>query len=110
MGVINGTAYWASVTTPNTTFNEDGEWKIDVCNLSDATIENLIADGLEERIKNKDDDRGDFICLKRPANNRRTGQSNSAPDLMDAQKRPIINTLVGNGSIVNVLYRPYDWT
>ena len=51
MGVINGTAYWASVTTPNTTFNEDGEWKIDVGNLSESTIANLVADGLEDRIK-----------------------------------------------------------
>ena len=66
MGVINGTAYWASVTTPNTTFNEDGEWKIDVCNLSESTIANLVADGLEDRIKNKDDERGDYITLKRP--------------------------------------------
>jgi hypothetical protein len=110
MGVINGTAYWASVTTPNTTFNEDGEWKIDVGNLSESTIANLVADGLEDRIKNKDDERGDYITLKRQVKNRRTGQANSAPDVMDAQKKPILNTLVGNGSIVNVLYRPYDWT
>ena len=48
--------------------------------------------------------------MKRQVKNRRTGQANSAPDVMDAQKRPILNTLVGNGSIVNVLYRPYDWT
>ena len=103
MGVINGTAYWASVTIPNTTYNEDGEWKIDVCNLSESTVANLIADGLEDRIKNKDDERGDFISLKRQVKNQRTGQANSAPDVMDAQKRPLVNTLVGNGSIVNVL-------
>ena len=71
---------------------------------------NLISDGLEDRIKNKDDERGDFISLKRQVKNQRTGQANSAPDVMDAQKRPLVNTLVGNGSIVNVLYRPYDWT
>ena len=92
MGVINGTAYWASVTTPNTTFNEDGEWKIDVGNLSESTIANLVADGLEDRIKNKNDERGDYITLKRQVKNRRTGQANSAPDVMDAQKKPILNT------------------
>ena len=110
MGVINGTAYWASVTTPNTTFNEDGEWKIDVCNLSEESVDMLIQDGLEERIKNKDDDRGAFITFKRQVKNKKTGITNTAPDLMDAQKRPMFNTLVGNGSIVNVLYKPFDWS
>ena len=33
MSVISGTAYWASITSPNTTFDADGTWSIDVANL-----------------------------------------------------------------------------
>ena len=110
MGVVNGTAYWASIVTPNTTYNEDGEWKIDVGNLSEEAMNLLVADGLEDRIHNKDDARGSFITFKRKVMNAKTRQTNSSPSVLDAQKRPLINTLVGNGSVVNVLYRPYDWT
>ena len=34
---------------------------------------------------------------------------NRAPELVDAQKRVMPNTLIGNGSDVNVLYSTYDW-
>ena len=34
---------------------------------------------------------------------------NSAPLILDAQKRTIMNTLIGNGSTVNVLYTTYEW-
>ena len=30
MPVLNGKAYWASVVTPNTTFDEDGVYSIDL--------------------------------------------------------------------------------
>ena len=33
MSVISGTAYWASIISPNTTFDSDGTWSIDVGNL-----------------------------------------------------------------------------
>ena len=35
MSVISGTAYWASITSPNTTFDSDGTWSIDVGNLDE---------------------------------------------------------------------------
>ena len=34
---------------------------------------------------------------------------NRAPELVDAQKRVMPSTLIGNGSDVNVLYTTYDW-
>ena len=34
MSVISGEAYWAHIITPNTKFNPDGEWSIEVCNLN----------------------------------------------------------------------------
>ncbi len=106
MTVITGKAYWASVAAPNTTFDVDGTWTIDVGNLDKKAIEQVKADGLT--LKNKGDDRGDFVTIKRKVK-RKDGNSNQAPNVVDAQKRPLINTLIGNGSEVNVLYSTYDW-
>ena len=63
MAVISGKAYWASVTNPNTTFDADGVWTIDVGNLDKKAIAQLKDEGLT--IKNKGDDRGDFVSIKR---------------------------------------------
>ncbi len=58
--IISGTAFWAHVLTPNTRFDPDGEWSIEICNL-DATNKKIAEDdGLS--IKNKSDDRGDFVA------------------------------------------------
>ena len=65
MSVISGEAYWAHVITPNTKFNPDGEWSIEVCNLDAKNKKIAEGDGLT--IKNKDDDRGDFVTLKQYA-------------------------------------------
>ena len=59
MPVITGTAYWAAITNPNTTFDSDGIWSIDVANLDKKNLEMVKKDGLA--IKNKGDDRGDFV-------------------------------------------------
>ena len=63
MSVINGKAYWASITSPNTTFDSDGVWTIDVGNLDEKNKKILESDGLV--VKNKGDDREDFITIKR---------------------------------------------
>jgi len=39
MSVIKGNAYWASIVSPNTTFDSDGVWSIDVGNLDKKNIE-----------------------------------------------------------------------
>ena len=51
MSVISGTAYWASITSPNTTFDADGTWSIDVGNLDADNKALAEKDGLA--IKNK---------------------------------------------------------
>ena len=51
MSIISGEAYWAHVITPNTKFNPDGEWSIEVCNLNAKNKKVAEADGLT--IKNK---------------------------------------------------------
>ena len=107
VSVISGTAYWASVVAPNTTFDSDGVWSIDICNLDKESLAIVKEDGLE--VKNKKDDRGDFVTVKRKVRNQKTGELNRAPTLVDAQKRTMMGTAVGNGSTVNVRYRAYPW-
>jgi hypothetical protein len=106
MSVINGKAYWAAVASPNTTFDPDGMWTVDVCNLDEKNVKLAKKDGIS--IKNKGDDRGDFVTIKRKVR-RKDGGMNRAPELMDAQKRTLSNVMIGNGSVVNVLYNTYDW-
>ena len=38
MSVLKGNAYWASIVSPNTTFDSDGVWSIDVANLDEKNI------------------------------------------------------------------------
>ena len=63
MSVISGTAYWASITNPNTTFDSDGAWSVDICNLDEKSLTTVKNDGLS--LKNKGDERGDFVSIKR---------------------------------------------
>ena len=105
MPVLNGKAYWASVVTPNTTFDEDGVYSIDLA-VDEENKKSAVAEGLS--IKNKGDERGDFVTIKRKAK-RKDGSAIRAPDIMDNMKRPLQNTLIGNGSTVNVLFKTYEW-
>ena len=107
MSIISGEAYWAHVITPNTKFNPDGEWSVEICNL-DATNKKIAeADGLT--LKNKGDERGDFVTLKQYA---RTKDGTFKPmSVKDAQRNPFpADKRVGNGSKVNASYypKPYD--
>ena len=104
--VISGTAYWASVITPNTKFDADGVWTIDVGNLDDLNKKKAQKDGLT--IKNKGDEKDDFVTIKRKVRNAK-GNLNRQPNVVDANKTLITETMVGNGSKVNVLYEPFEW-
>ena len=104
--VIAGTAYWASVITPNTKFDADGVWTIDVGNLDDLNKKKAQKDGLT--IKNKGDEKEDFVTIKRKVRNAK-GSLNRQPNVVDANKRLITETMIGNGSKVNVLYEPFEW-
>ena len=99
MSVLKGNAYWASITSPNTTFDSDGVWTIDVGNLDTKNKKMAQEDGLN--VKNKGDDRGDFVTIKRKVKNKR-GDLNKAPEVVDAQKRAMINTLIGQDRLVTM--------
>ena len=104
--VISGTAYWASVITPNTKFDADGVWTIDVGNLDDLNKKKAQKDGLT--VKNKGDEKEDFVTIKRKVRNAK-GNLNRQPNVVDANKTLITETMIGNGSKVNVLYEPFEW-
>jgi hypothetical protein len=106
MAVVSGTAYWACVAHPNTTFDEDGVWTIDV-GLLDAPNKKLVKN-LGLSLKDKGDDRGEFVTVKRKVR-RKGGGVNRPPSLVDSELKPMFNTLIGNGSKVNVRFETYDW-
>ena len=107
MSVISGEAYWAHVITPNTKFNPDGEWSIEVCNLTAKNKKVAEGDGLT--IKNKGDERGDFVTLKQYA---RSKDGTFRPmSVKDSERNEFpSNKRVGNGSKVNVSYFPKEYT
>lgn len=104
---ITGVAYWAAVQAPNTTF--EPVWTIDVCQLEDKTKAALEQLGLGDKIKNKDDDRGDFITIKQKTHGK-NGNEFKAPTVKDADNRPF-DGLIGNGSKVAVQFaiRPWEY-
>ena len=102
MTVVKGKAYWASVQQPNTTY--EPEWAIDIL-VDDNNRPAFEADGVP--IKNKDDERGDFVHIRQRVA-RRDGTQNEVPSVVDAQKQPFTG-LIGNGSVVNVMYTPFAW-
>lgn len=103
MPVLSGKSYWATIATPNETF--EPRWQIDIALTGDQLDK---AKSLNLPIKNKGDERGDFVTIKRNVN-RRDGTRNNQPALKDAQKRDMGNVLVGNGSDVNVLFKTFEW-
>ena len=103
MSVINGTAYWASIQSPNTKF-EPHRWSINVGNLDAENKAIAEKDGLNVKT---DETKGDYVTIKRKVK-RKDGNDNTPPVIVDAQKRPMLD-LIGNGSKVNVLYTTYEW-
>lgn len=103
MNVLSGKAYWTSISSPNTTY--EPVWSVDLSLTGDQLAK---AKKMGLPIKNKQDDRGDFVKIKRKVK-RRDGSDNKQPSLKDAQKRDMLGTLVGNGSDVNVAFKTYDW-
>ena len=85
--VIQGKAYWAKLSTPD---SMSDKYQIDVCNLSDDTLDNLKKHGVIP--KNRDDERGTFI----------TARSKFDVPVINSDKEGMNGTLIGNGSDVKV--------
>ena len=105
MAIVEGKAYWASVTRPNEKF--EPMWRIDLA-VDDATASEFQKQGFQigetvvdnQTIKN-------IIKFKRKVS-KPNGDKNQQPQLVDAEKKPL-DKIVGNGSKVKVMYKSYDW-
>jgi len=97
--VYEGTAYWASVTTPNTRF--EPKYTIDLV-VDEDIAEQLRTDG----ITIKDKDEGPTVTIKRNVNGP-NGMVRKTPRLMDRNKNEL-DCLVGNGSKVRVQAKEWE--
>ena len=81
MPTVEGKAYWASVTRPNTTF--DPVYQIDL-SVDEDTAKSFKDSGVSV----KTDDRGNIVKFKRKVA-RADGTKNPMPRLVDSAKNPI---------------------
>jgi len=100
---ISGKCHYASIIEPNTKF--DPVWSIQVAVDEDNRS---VIEGAGLPINNKDDDRGDFVTIKRKVL-RADGSQRAAPSVKDSQNNPWNGKLIANGSTVNVKATPYEW-
>jgi hypothetical protein len=101
MAILEGTAYWASVTTPNTTF--EPTYSVNLV-VDEATAADFKARGFSI----KEMDEGPSIVIKRKVDGK-DGTVRSAPRLVDQYKNPL-DAKVGNGSVVKVQYNEWETT
>ena len=99
MAILEGTAYWASVTTPNTTF--EPVYSVNLV-VSDDTAQQFKERGFN--IKQMDE--GPAIVVKRKVEGP-NGMVREAPRLVDKYKQPL-DCKVGNGSTVKVQYKEWE--
>ena len=97
---IQGKAMWACIQAPNTKF--EPVWSIDLL-IEDRQVAGAKKAGLV--VKKTED--GNLVRFRRNVT-RSDGTENDKPVVVDAKKQPI-TALVGNGSLVNVQFREYDW-
>ena len=109
MAVLEGKAYWASVTTPNTTF--EPVYTVDLV-VDDEVANDFEARGFRIKDLSIKDEQGTptsvgrALTIKRKVNGA-NGMVRNAPKLVDANKNPI-DVLVGNGSRVKVQFNEWE--
>ena len=101
MALVEGVAYWASVTTPNTTYQP-------VYTVNLVVSDDVAKDFQSRGFTVKDMDEGPALLIKRKVNGP-NGMVRSAPKLLDKHKQPL-NVAVGNGSKVKVQYKEWETT
>jgi len=99
MAIVSGTAYWASVTTPNTTY--EPVYTVNLV-VDDDTAESFKSKGFTV----KDMDEGQALVIKRKVNGP-NGMVRQPPKLVDSAKNPL-DERVGNGSKVKVQYKELE--
>ena len=101
MALVEGVAYWASVTTPNTTYQP-------VYTVNLVVADDVAKDFQSRGFTVKDMEEGPALLIKRKVNGP-NGMVRSAPKLLDKNKQPL-NVSVGNGSKVRVQYKEWEST
>lgn len=99
MAVVQGTAYWASIKRPNTTYEP-------VYSVNLVVDEETASDFKRRGFKIKDMNEGPAIIIKRKVNGGPKG-TREPPKLYDRMKNEI-DVEVGNGSKVKVSYREWE--
>ena len=99
MPVIEGTAFWASVKTPNTTY--EPTYSVNLV-VADEVAEDFKERGFTIKLM----DEGSAIVFKRRVDGPR-GMIREAPKLYDRMKNEI-DCQVGNGSKVRVQYKEWE--
>lgn len=109
--ILQGSAYWAKIVgDPQPGYDKtQKEWSMDLGNLTEKNIATLKEAGLGHKVKNKGDDRGDFIQFKRKALKKDQATGAMVPskpiEIVDKDKNPWDGkTKIGNGSTVNVKF------
>jgi len=104
MAVVSGKAYWASVTSPNTTF--EPVYTVDLV-VDDKTADDFQARGYKvKELSINEEPVGRAITIKRKVNGA-DGRTRQAPKLFDKDKVPM-DEVVGNGSEVKVQYAEWE--
>ena len=105
MAIIEGTAYWASLTRPNEKF--EPMWTIDL-SVDDKSANELKEQGIKVGETTVDETTIPNIVKFKRKCSKANGDKNTQPQLVDASKNPL-DKIVGNGSKVKVMYKPYEW-
>ena len=105
--ILSGKSFWAKLETPMNNFDPSKpQWSIDVCQLDSANKK--IAQDQGMTLKNKSDDRGDYVTIKRNAS-KANGSPNSKPRLIDGDLNSMEGVLIGNGSDVHVSFKTFPY-
>lgn len=100
-----GKAYWAKVNTLDTKYNQ---WNI-LLHVDKEEAAKLKAVGLKVKVEEKDDELVRSVRFARYLKKRGTkGGQNPKPVVVDAELNEFTG-LIGNGSEVIVLHKPYKW-
>ena len=101
--IISGKSYWCKILGKPVTGEYGTAWSFDLAIDADTKKRLLSAGMSPDYVKNKSDDRGDFITFKRNAV--KTDGTNAKPYSVvgpDKTEWPQ-NKLIGNGSTLNVM-------
>lgn len=107
---VIGTTHWTKVLgAPVPNYNRDGnEWTFDFT-PDENGLKLFEALGIDNKLKNKKDERGTFIQFKQKEK-RADGTANFPITVVDAHNRPWDpNVKIGNGSTVEVKFKVVDY-